>query len=128
MGSKINQNQGSDQNDDQIKNQGSDININPDYLDMIIDILIDDQKKLSDKKLSDKKLSKKDITILFLDKDQGSSLDDIAKGYRDLYHDPDMDKNKRIARLWISKIGFKIDHRYDPQSGIKYYFRSKDNK
>lgn len=79
---------------------------------------------LNDDKKSSKKITKKMTTIQLLDKDGGASLDQIAQGYRDINNDPDMDKNKRVARLWISKIGFEVSSKKDDQ-GVKFYFRSK---
>jgi hypothetical protein len=55
----------------------------------------------------EKKRTKKSVVIEFLDKDGGSSIKDMAQAIVDLGLDPDLPKNERVVRLWISKIGFK---------------------
>jgi hypothetical protein len=79
---------------------------------------------LNDDRSKSKKMTKKMTTIQFLDRDGGVSINQIAQGYLDINNDPDLDKNRRVARLWISKIGFKVESKKDDK-GIKYYFRSK---
>jgi hypothetical protein len=67
----------------------------------------------------EKKPTKKSIVITFLDKPEGGTIDQIAQAIVDLGIDPDLDKNKRTTRLWLSKVGFavtKVD---------KSYFRAK---
>jgi hypothetical protein len=59
-------------------------------------------------KVKETRVTKKSVTISMLDKDGGTTIDEIAQGYVDVCKDPDLDKNKRVARLWISKIGFKV--------------------
>ena len=67
----------------------------------------------------EKKTTKKSIVITHLDMDGGDSIDNIAKAIVDLKIDPDLEKNKRVVRLWISKIGFKVEKKEGK------YFRAK---
>ena len=55
------------------------------------------------------KTTKKSIVIEFLDHEGGSTIKDIAQAITDRGLDLDLDKNSRVVRLWISKIGFKVD-------------------
>lgn len=74
--------------------------------DMKSDDLPKDEKPTKPK---EKKLTKKQIVIQYLEKESGSSIGDIAQAIVDLNIDPDLEKNKRVVRLWISKIGFKVE-------------------
>jgi hypothetical protein len=73
----------------------------------------------------EKKVTKKAIVIQNLEKEKGSTIDQIAQEIVDLGIDADLEKNKRVARLWISKIGFKVDSCKEEESGIRYYFKAK---
>ena len=53
------------------------------------------------------KTTKKSVVISCLDQEGGCTIADMAQKIVDLGLDPDLDKNKRVVRLWISKIGFK---------------------
>lgn len=71
------------------------------------------------------KVTKKVIVIRNLEKEGGSTIDRIAQEIVDLGMDSDLEKNKRVVRLWISKIGFKVDSRKEEESGARYYFKAK---
>jgi hypothetical protein len=79
---------------------------------------------LNDEKKSEKKLTKKATTIVMLKKDGGATINQIAQAYVDVNGDPDIEKNRRVARLWLSKIGFEVSSRKD-EAGVKYYFPAK---
>jgi hypothetical protein len=71
------------------------------------------------------KVTKKVIVIRNLEKEGGSTIGHIAQEIVDLGMDSDLEKNKRVVRLWISKIGFKVDSRKEKESGARYYFKAK---
>jgi hypothetical protein len=71
-----------------------------------------------------KRITKKSVTIDLLEKDGGTTIEEIAKGYANVCGDPDMEKNKRVARLWISKIGFAVEITKS-EEGVKFYSRKK---
>lgn len=79
---------------------------------------------LNDEKKSEKKPTKKATTIVMLKKDGGVTINQIAQAYVDVNGDPDIEKNRRVARLWLSKIGFEVSSRKD-EAGVKYYFPAK---
>ena len=55
------------------------------------------------------KLTKKSVIIKLISTPDGSTINDMAQAICDLNIDPDLEKNKRVCRLWISKIGFKVE-------------------
>jgi hypothetical protein len=70
--------------------------------------LFNDLKSLYPSDNQSDRITKKSISINLLKSDNWISLNDIALSYQDKLNDKDYDKNIRVARLWISKIGYPI--------------------
>ena len=83
--------------------------------DKIMDDLIQSIKRLNPDK-SIIRISKKSIIEMMIRYPGGSSLKDMGMMIRDLGIDDDLDKNIRVSRLWISKLGYRII-----RIGDKYY-------
>ena len=104
-----------------IKNQSPDIK-DKKGLDQIRDDLIKSIKSLNPDK-SIIRISKKSIIEMMIRYPGGSSLRDMGLMIRDLGIDDDLDKNIRVARLWISKLGYRII-----RIGDKYYPDPDDDR
>lgn len=66
------------------------------------------KKAKTPEKVKTPKTTKKMVVIEFLEKD-GGTIQEIAQAITDMGLDPDVEKNQRVVRLWISKIGFKVE-------------------
>lgn len=95
---------------DQIKSSIKSLKIKDISLDNDNDLrsLFNDLKSLYPSDNQSDRITKKSISINLLKSDKWISLNDIALSYQDKLNDKDYDKNIRVARLWISKIGYPI--------------------
>jgi hypothetical protein len=55
-----------------------------------------------------KKVTKKSVCLEYLSKKEGGSLKEMARAIVDRGIDSDFDKNVRVCRLWMSKIGVPV--------------------
>jgi hypothetical protein len=78
------------------------------------------KKEKKEKVEKDPKITKKSVVIRFLNQDGGASIKQMAQAMVDEGLDPDLDKNERVTRLWISKIGFATKSEKG-EDGIKRY-------
>ncbi len=70
-----------------------------------VNAVLNDDKKDSKK---EPRITKKMVVIEFLDRPEGGLPKDIAQAIVDRKMDPDFDKNLRVVKLWLSKIGFPV--------------------
>lgn len=54
------------------------------------------------------KVTKKSIVIELISTKSGAKIDAIAQAIVDRGIDADLEKNKRVTRLWLTKIGFPV--------------------
>lgn len=54
------------------------------------------------------KVTKKSIVVEMISTKSGAKIDAIAQAIVDKGIDADLDKNKRVVRLWLCKIGFPV--------------------
>jgi hypothetical protein len=74
----------------------------------------DVDKNAKDVKQHDK-VTKKSVIIKMISTPEGSTINDMARAIVDQGIDLDLEKNKRVVRLWLTKIGFKVKR--DKESG-----------
>ena len=55
-----------------------------------------------------KRVTKKSVCLEYISKKGGGSISEMAKAIVDRGIDPDYEKNIRVCRLWMSKIGVPI--------------------
>lgn len=65
-------------------------------------------EKTPEKSEKTPKTTKKQVVIEMISKEGGSLITDIAQEICDRGLDPDLDKNKRVTRLWLSKLGMPV--------------------
>ena len=74
---------------------------------------VKDQKKpKTEKKPAEKKepkITKKSVVIEMISTKKGALVEDIAKQIVERKLDADYEKNLRVVKLWLSKIGFKVE-------------------
>lgn len=59
-------------------------------------------------KIEAPKVTKKSVVIQMLNEDGGATINEMAQKIVDIGRDADYEKNQRVVRLWLSKIGFKV--------------------
>ena len=72
-----------------------------------------EQEKKQDKQSKSKRQqktekTKKQVVTDMVSKKKGATLEEIAQAITDEGIDPDVQKNKRVTRLWLRKIGFEV--------------------
>lgn len=55
-----------------------------------------------------KRVTKKSVCLEFISRNGGGSINDMARAIVERGIDPDFEKNVRVCRLWMSKIGFPV--------------------
>lgn len=55
-----------------------------------------------------KKITKKSVCLEFLYKTSGGSIEEMARAIVDRGMDPDFEKNIRVCKLWMTKIGIPV--------------------
>lgn len=68
----------------------------------------DEKPEKSKKSEKTPKVTKKQIVIEMISKEGGSLISDIAQTIVDRGIDNDLEKNKRVVRLWLSKLGMPV--------------------
>lgn len=53
-----------------------------------------------------KKVTKKSIILEMTSQKTGATIEEMAQAITDSGIDPDLEKNKKIVKLWLSKMGF----------------------
>jgi hypothetical protein len=61
------------------------------------------------------KVTKKSVIIKMISTPDGATINSMAQALVDQGIDLDLEKNKRVVRLWLTKIGFKVNR--DKESG-----------
>ena len=64
-------------------------------------------KELVAKKVA--KISKKSIVVEMISTKKGATIEAMAQSIVDKGIDADFEKNKRVVRLWLCKIGFPVE-------------------
>lgn len=59
------------------------------------------------------RITKKSVVIEHLEKKGGATLDEMAAAITEAGVDPDTERNRKTALLWIRKIGFKVERKED---------------
>ena len=60
------------------------------------------------------KVTKKAVVIKMISDPEGSTIDEMAAVIVKIGKDPDLEKNKRVVRLWLSKLGMPV--KKDPET------------
>jgi hypothetical protein len=55
-----------------------------------------------------KRVTKKSVYLEYISRKGGGSINEMAKAIVDRGIDPDFEKNIRVCRLWMSKIGVPV--------------------
>jgi hypothetical protein len=61
------------------------------------------------KEIKTPKVTKKSVVIEMISKKGGAAVKDIGQKIVDLEIDPDLEKNIRVVRLWLPKLGIKVE-------------------
>ena len=64
-----------------------------------------EEEKKSPKK---RKITKKSVILDMISQDGGASIEEISQEIERLGIDPDHEKNLRIVRLWLHKMGYQV--------------------
>ena len=65
--------------------------------------------KTDKKEPKEPRVTKKSVVIELISTKKGALVDDIAKAIVDRGIDADLEKNIRVVKLWLAKIGFKVE-------------------